>query len=82
MEQPLVYNHNLNKSEVIKSQRINNIIGTHSVNYTSQIDAISIRHEAHNRNGFAQRTIMAAEWIADKKGVFTMKDILNINQSV
>ncbi|MEE3037913.1 MAG: dihydrodipicolinate reductase C-terminal domain-containing protein [Bacteroidota bacterium] len=72
----------LEQKATIKSQRINNIIGTHSVSYTSQIDTISIRHEAHNRNGFAQGAILAAEWIANKKGIFSMKDILNLNPSI
>lgn len=66
----------------IKSQRIHNIIGTHSVEYSSEIDSISIRHEAHNRNGFAQGAILAAEWICNKKGIFKMEDILNIKQSL
>lgn len=72
----------LEQKATIKSQRINDIIGTHSVSYTSQIDTISIRHEAHNRNGFAQGAILAAEWIANKKGIFSMKDILNLNPSL
>ncbi|MEC8610971.1 MAG: dihydrodipicolinate reductase C-terminal domain-containing protein [Bacteroidota bacterium] len=72
----------LEQKATIKSQRINNIIGTHSVSYTSQIDTISIHHEAHNRNGFAQGAILAAEWIANKKGIFSMKDILNLNPSL
>ena len=72
----------LEQKATIKSQRIHNVIGTHSVSYTSQIDTISIRHDAHNRNGFAQGAILAAEWIANKKGIFSMKDILNLNPSL
>ena len=72
----------LEQKVTIKSQRIHNVIGTHSVSYTSQIDTISIRHDAHNRKGFAQGAILAAEWIANKKGIFSMKDILNLNQSL
>jgi 4-hydroxy-tetrahydrodipicolinate reductase len=52
--------------------------GTHSIYYKSAIDTISIKHEAHNRKGFALGAILAAEWIIDKKGVYTMKDVLNI----
>jgi len=62
----------------ITAKRINDIKGTHIINYNSNIDTISIKHEAHSRNGFALGAILAAEWLADKKGIFTMKDVLQI----
>ena len=52
--------------------------GTHIVTYNSEVDTIQISHEAHNRKGFALGAVIAAEWIQDKKGVFHMKDVLNI----
>lgn len=52
--------------------------GTHTISYTSSVDSITISHKAHNREGFALGAVLAAEWIADKKGVFSMKDVLNI----
>ena len=63
----------------IESERTKNIAGTHIVNYDSEIDSISISHQAHNRMGFAQGSLIAAEWIIDKKGCFSMSDILKIN---
>ncbi len=62
----------------VKSFRIENITGTHVVCYDSVIDSIEIKHTAHNRSGFAEGAILAAEWLENKKGVFTMKDLLNI----
>lgn len=62
----------------IESKRISNTPGTHTVTYNSKIDSIEITHTAHNRQGFAQGAIMAAEWIVKRKGVFTMRDVLNI----
>lgn len=62
----------------VKSFRIENITGTHVVCYDSVIDCIEIKHIAHNRSGFAEGAILAAEWLENKKGVFTMKDLLNI----
>lgn len=50
--------------------------GTHTIQYASTIDEISITHEAHNREGFATGAVMAAEWIIGKRGVFAMKDVL------
>ncbi len=62
----------------IISKRIKNIAGTHIVSYQSKIDTLEIKHTAHNRKGFALGAIIAAEWLINKKGVFTMKDVLNI----
>jgi 4-hydroxy-tetrahydrodipicolinate reductase len=52
--------------------------GTHSITYSSLIDDIEIIHTAHNRNGFALGAVLAAEYIYNKKGIFTMKDVLYI----
>ncbi len=68
-----------NDNEIgITAKRIDNVPGTHSIQYDSNIDSIEIKHTAHNRTGFALGAVIAAEWIKDKKGVFTMKDVLNI----
>ncbi|MAZ54670.1 MAG: 4-hydroxy-tetrahydrodipicolinate reductase [Flavobacteriales bacterium] len=63
----------------IESERTENIPGTHIVNYDSKIDSISITHRAHNRMGFVSGALIAAEWIIDKKGSFSMSDILKTN---
>ena len=62
----------------IVAKRIENIPGTHQVDYNSEVDNISISHTAHNRQGFALGAVIAAEWIVGKTGIFTMKDVLNI----
>ncbi len=62
----------------INAKRIGQVPGTHSVTYDSVIDTIEIKHTAHNREGFALGAVFAAEWIQGKKGVFTMKDVLNV----
>ena len=69
-----------NSSEIvpITSKRIADTPGTHCVNYSSEVDTIEITHTAHNRKGFALGAVVAAEWILNKKGVFTMNDVLNI----
>ncbi|MEM0542095.1 4-hydroxy-tetrahydrodipicolinate reductase [Flavobacterium sp. j3] len=63
----------------IDVKRTENIPGTHTVTYNSDVDFIEIKHVAHNREGFALGAIIAAEWIIGKKGVFTMKDVLDLN---
>ncbi|WP_395066441.1 4-hydroxy-tetrahydrodipicolinate reductase [Flavobacterium sp.] len=62
----------------IDVKRIDSVPGTHSIFYTSEVDTIEIKHTAHNRDGFAIGSIIAAEWLIGKKGVFTMRDVLNL----
>jgi 4-hydroxy-tetrahydrodipicolinate reductase len=62
----------------IISQRIDPAPGTHSIKYSSAIDNIEIIHTAHNRKGFATGAVLAAEFIKDKKGFFSMKDVLGL----
>lgn len=63
----------------ILSERIGTVPGTHSIQYKSPIDTITISHEAHSRQGFAQGAVLAATWLVGKKGVFSMRDVLNIS---
>ncbi|WP_312346075.1 4-hydroxy-tetrahydrodipicolinate reductase [Chryseobacterium binzhouense] len=58
--------------------REDEVPGTHSVYYRSEVDEIEIKHTAFNRNGFALGAVVAAEWIKDKKGNFTMKHVLGL----
>jgi 4-hydroxy-tetrahydrodipicolinate reductase len=62
----------------IESIREDPAPGTHKISYTSAIDDIEIIHTAHNRNGFATGAVMAAEFVNGKKGIFSMKDVLQI----
>lgn len=72
MEQP-------NENEIhIEAKRIGDVPGTHTVTYDSIVDDIEIKHTAHNREGFALGAVIAAEWLAGKQGVFSMKDVLNL----
>jgi 4-hydroxy-tetrahydrodipicolinate reductase len=63
----------------IEAVRTGTVPGTHTVTYNSEVDSIEIKHTAHNREGFALGAVIAAEWLAGKHGVFTMKDVLNLN---
>ena len=62
----------------INVKRIDAVPGTHSIFYASEVDTIEIKHTAHSRDGFALGAVIAAEWIIGKKGVFTMKDVLDL----
>lgn len=70
---------NANSEEIyIEAKRIGDVPGTHTVTYDSTVDSIELKHTAHNREGFALGAVIAAEWLAGKKGIYTMKDVLNL----
>lgn len=62
----------------IEAKRTENVPGTHSIFYDSEVDQIEIKHTAHSREGFALGAVIAAEWLIGKKGVFSMKNVLGI----
>ena len=62
----------------ITAKREEDVKGTHIVSYDSEIDTISFIHQAHSREGFAKGALLAAEFLKDKKGIFTMEDVLGL----
>jgi 4-hydroxy-tetrahydrodipicolinate reductase len=67
-----------NNQLAIHSFRVDPAPGTHVVRYQSAIDGIEILHTAHSREGFAVGAVVVAEWLAGKKGIFTMDDFLKL----
>ena len=61
----------------ITAIREGEVPGIHEVVYDSDIDTITLRHSAKSRKGLALGALLAAEFLEDKKGYFTMKDLLN-----
>ncbi len=62
----------------IHSIRVGEVPGTHTVFYTSEADEIKITHQAYSRRGFAEGAVHAAVWLIGRKGVFGMKDLLEV----
>ena len=60
----------------IKSERIGQVPGIHTVHYESDVDFIEITHSAKSRKGFAFGAVLAAEFCLENKGILTMKDLL------
>lgn len=58
------------------SMRGGNVPGTHAVLFDSDFDTIEMKHTARSRSGFAMGSVIAAEWILDKKGLFTESDMM------
>ena len=56
--------------------REDEVPGTHTIFYKSTVDEISLTHLAYNRKGFALGAVLAAEFLHQKKGVYTMSDML------
>ena len=58
------------------STRVGYVPGTHTITFDSPCDTITLKHEARSREGFALGAVIAAEWLQDKKGFFTMEDLM------
>lgn len=69
-------NEGVGRDVAIESVREGTVPGTHTVRYNSDVDQIEISHVAHSRQGFALGAVVAAEWLADREGVFGMDDLL------
>ncbi len=66
-----------NDQLLIASQRIEEVPGTHTVVYSSEVDEIELKHTAHSRAGFALGAVVAAEWLQNKQGFYNIADIFN-----
>jgi len=64
---------------LIESHRIEEVPGTHTVIYSSEIDEIEFKHTAHSRAGFALGAVLSAEWLHTKKGFFTIDDMFDFS---
>ena len=64
---------------LIESHRIEDVPGTHTVIYSSEVDDIEFKHKAHNRAGFALGAVLAAEWLEDKTGFYNITDMFDFS---
>ncbi len=62
---------------IIKALREGDAKGTHIVCYESEVDRIELKHEAFSREGFAYGAVIAAEYLQNKKGVYSMRDVID-----
>lgn len=59
------------------SIRCGYIPGTHTVQFDSPADTITLTHQARNREGFAKGALQAAEWLQGRQGFYTMQDLID-----
>lgn len=59
----------------IDSIREGEVFGIHTIRYESEVDSISITHDAKNRGGFVLGAILAAEYTAQHEGYLGMSDL-------
>jgi 4-hydroxy-tetrahydrodipicolinate reductase len=64
---------------LIESHRIEEVPGTHTVIYSSEVDNIEFKHKAHSRAGFALGAVLSAEWLQDKKGFFNITEMFDFS---
>lgn len=60
----------------ISSLRTGSTVGEHAVIFDSESDTVEFLHRAKDRSGFAHGALIAAAWVRERNGVFTMKDVL------
>lgn len=72
----IVANH-LGREVPISSTRAGHIPGTHRVGFDSSADHITLEHIARSREGFAEGALMAAEWIAERKGIYDFSEVFD-----
>ncbi|MDE6378186.1 MAG: 4-hydroxy-tetrahydrodipicolinate reductase, partial [Duncaniella sp.] len=61
----------------ITTYRRGEVPGIHEVKWVSPVDEITISHSAKSRDGFALGAVMAAEWIAGRKGVYSIAQMMD-----
>lgn len=64
---------------LIESHRIEEVPGTHTVIYSSEVDDIEFKHKAHSRAGFALGAVIAAEWLEKKTGFYNINDMFDFS---
>lgn len=64
---------------LIESHRIEDVPGTHTVIYSSEVDEIELKHTAHSRTGFALGAVLAAEWLKDRQGFYNITDMFDFS---
>jgi 4-hydroxy-tetrahydrodipicolinate reductase len=61
--------------------RTGSVPGTHELIFDGLYEQLSLTHMARDRRVFAEGALAAADWLVGRKGVFTMRDVLNLRDA-
>jgi 4-hydroxy-tetrahydrodipicolinate reductase len=70
--------HALGRPVPVSSVRVGSVPGTHTLLFDGPFEQIVVSHEARDRRVFADGALRAAEWLVGRQGVFTMRDVLGV----
>jgi 4-hydroxy-tetrahydrodipicolinate reductase len=73
--------HSSGKPMPITSVRTGSVPGTHEVVFDAPFEQVRLVHEARDRRVFAEGALTAARWLAGRRGVYTMQDVLGAPHS-
>jgi 4-hydroxy-tetrahydrodipicolinate reductase len=62
----------------ITSVRTGHVPGTHELSFDGPFEQIRVTHTARDRRVFADGALRAAAWVVGRRGVFTMRDVLDL----
>jgi 4-hydroxy-tetrahydrodipicolinate reductase len=65
----------------VSSTRAGFIPGTHTIGFDGPAETITLTHTARDRTAFARGALAAAQWVAGRRGWFTMRDVLGLGES-
>ena len=65
----------------ISSTRAGAIPGTHIIGFDGPADSVTLTHTVHDRAVFARGALEAARWLKGRRGWFTMRDVLTVNDT-
>jgi 4-hydroxy-tetrahydrodipicolinate reductase len=72
--------HGYTRDAPIASTRAGQMPGTHTLGFDGASETITLTHQARDRAAFARGALVAAQWVDGKRGWFTMKDVLGLEE--
>ncbi len=63
------------KDVPIRSFRVADAAGLHTLEAKSEVDRLVLTHESHSRRAFAEGAVRAAEWLSTRTGCYDFQDV-------
>jgi len=62
----------------IHAIRAGDIVGEHTVLFSTSGERVEVTHRAHSREAFVSGVVKAVDFVVGKKGLYSMKDVLGL----